>query len=70
MRDTFDPAINTDKALLVHETTHVDQYRRFRFEDAFACAYGMGFVQSGFDYATNPIEAEAFAVEAAYAATL
>jgi hypothetical protein len=55
---------------MVHEVTHVDQYRRFHFEDAFACAYGVGFVQSGFDYATNPIEAEAFAVEAAYADTL
>ncbi len=55
---------------MVHEVAHVEQYRRFRAEDAFACAYGMGYIESGFDYATNPIEAEAFAIEAAYAATL
>jgi hypothetical protein len=43
--------------------TCVDQYRRCRFETA--CAYGMGYISSGFNYATNPLEEQAFAVEAA-----
>ena len=63
---TWDNAVKADRALMVHELVHVDQYRRFRFEDAFACAYGIGFASAGFSYKDNPLEAEAFAVQDAY----
>jgi vacuolar-type H+-ATPase subunit H len=66
--DGWDPAVPADRALMVHELVHVDQYRRFRFEDAFACAYGIGFASAGFSYEDNPLEAEAFAVQHAFAA--
>lgn len=64
--DTIDDSDETDRALMIHELVHVDQYRKFRFEDAFACAYGIGFASAGFSYRDNPLEAEAFAVQAAY----
>ena len=63
---TWDSADEADRGLMVHELVHVDQYRRFRFEDAFACAYGIGFASAGFSYQNNPLEAEAFAVQNAY----
>ena len=48
-------------ALLMHELVHVDQYRmRGSMKDAFACAYGVGFLEAGGDYATNPMEKEAY----------
>lgn len=64
--DVIDDTKKIDRGLMVHELTHVDQYRKFRFEDAFACAYGIGFASAGFSYEKNPLEAEAFAVQAAY----
>lgn len=64
--NVIDDSILDDRALMIHELVHVDQYRNFRFEDAFACAYGVGFAASGFSYEENPIEAEAFAVQHAY----
>jgi hypothetical protein len=66
VRDTIDDTVKDDRGLMIHELTHVDQYRRFRFEDAFACAYGIGFATAGFSYQNNPLEAEAFGVQAAY----
>jgi ElaB/YqjD/DUF883 family membrane-anchored ribosome-binding protein len=66
--DKFDDTIKKDRGLMVHELTHVDQYRKFKFEDAFACAYGVGFANAGFSYEKNPLEAEAFKVQAAYMA--
>ncbi len=67
--DAVDDTNAGDLALMVHELTHVDQYRRFGFEDAFACAYGVGFASAGFSYEKNPLEAEAFAVQTAYASS-
>jgi len=64
--DVIDDTKKIDRGLMVHELTHVDQYRKFRFEDAFACAYGIGFASAGFSYEKNPLEAEAFAVQAVY----
>jgi hypothetical protein len=64
--DVIDDTSLDDRALMIHEITHVDQYRRFKFEDAFACAYGIGFANAGFSYEENPLEAEAFAVQHAY----
>jgi hypothetical protein len=52
----------------VHELVHVEQYRKFRFEDAFACAYGVRYADAGLSYEDNPLEAEAFAVQEAYLA--
>jgi ABC-type transporter Mla subunit MlaD len=65
--DVIDDSVLDDRALMIHELVHVDQYRKFGFEDAFACAYGIGFAAAGFSYENNPLEAEAFAVQAAYA---
>lgn len=67
--DVIDDTNKIDRGLMVHELTHVDQYRKFRFEDAFACAYGIGFASAGFSYEENPLEAEAFAVQAVYMST-
>ena len=64
--DVIDDKVIADRGLMIHELVHVDQYRKFRFEDAFACAYGVGFAGSGFSYEDNPLEAEAFAVQDAY----
>jgi hypothetical protein len=57
---TFDPADATKRQLLCHELVHVTQYRRFVTEPGFACAYGIGYAQAGFDYRTNPLEAQAY----------
>lgn len=64
---TIDDALLKDRALMIHELVHVDQYRKFGFEDAFACAYGVGFAGAGFSYRDNPLEAQAFAIQDAYA---
>ena len=64
--DVIDDTVLADRGLMIHELVHVDQYRKFGFEDAFACAYGVGFAGADFSYADNPLEAEAFAVQAAY----
>jgi hypothetical protein len=66
--DVIDEAVPEDRALMIHELVHVDQYRKFGFEDAFACAYGVGFASKGFSYRDNPLEDEAFDVQAAYLA--
>jgi ElaB/YqjD/DUF883 family membrane-anchored ribosome-binding protein len=64
--DTIDDTLLADRGLMIHELVHVGQYRKFGFEDAFACAYGVGFASAGFSYEKNPLEAEAFGVQAAY----
>jgi hypothetical protein len=60
VRDPWDETDVEDRKLMTHELVHVMQYRRFITESGFACAYGIGFAQSGFDYRTNPMEAEAY----------
>jgi hypothetical protein len=64
--NVIDDQLLEDRGLMIHELVHVDQYRKFGFEDAFACAYGIGFASAGFSYKDNPLEAEAFAVQDAY----
>jgi hypothetical protein len=49
--------------LLAHELVHVEQVRRLGGERAFACAYGRGYVEGG-SYRANPLEVEAYEVEA------
>jgi hypothetical protein len=45
--------------LLMHELVHVSQYRlRASSKDAFACAYGEGYLAAG-NYEDNPLEKEA-----------
>jgi hypothetical protein len=58
------------KRLLVHELMHVRQHRRFHGNLGFACAYGIGFADAGFDYRTNPLEAEAYDFVDAHVATI
>jgi hypothetical protein len=43
--------------LLIHELAHTDQVRRLGREIYFACAYGRGHLQHG--YQDNPLEVEA-----------
>lgn len=56
----WDETNDDDRRLMTHELVHVLQYRRFVTESAFACAYGIGYAQAGFDYRANPLEDEAF----------
>jgi hypothetical protein len=45
--------------LLMHELVHVSQYReRGSSKSAFACAYGVGYLEAG-NYEDNPMEKEA-----------
>lgn len=45
---------------LMHELVHVSQYRlRASSKDAFACAYGVGYLEAG-NYRDNPMEKEAY----------
>jgi len=57
--EIWDSTANRDRELMAHELVHTTQYRRFINESGFACAYGIGYAQSGFDYASNPMELEA-----------
>ena len=66
--DAWREATKTEKGLMVHELVHCEQYRRFGPEDAFACAYGMGYADAGFSYEKNPLEVQAYDVQAAYVA--
>jgi hypothetical protein len=65
--DQFD---NNDRKLMAHELIHVLQYRRLITDPAFGCAYGVGYMEAGFDYAKNPMEAVAFKFESDNAAAL
>lgn len=75
-RDDLDESDPVDLVHLIHETTHVDQVRRFASEDAFACEYGIGYLKGGgelpshiaepSDYHRNPLEAEAYRKESEY----
>ena len=60
LKDPWDPAVRSARELMAHELVHTTQYRRFLNETGFACAYGIGFARAGFDYRTNPLEAEAY----------
>lgn len=55
--------------LLAHELVHVDQVRRLGGERAFACAYGRGYLGGG-SYRANPMEVEAYELEARIAILL
>ncbi len=46
--------------LLMHELFHIEQMERLGSQDQFACEYGKGFLQADGDYATNPLEKEAY----------
>ena len=53
---------NSDEGLrlLMHELVHVRQFReRGSSKDAFACDYGVGFLEGG-SYEANPLEIEAY----------
>lgn len=75
-RDDLDESNPVDLVHLIHETTHVDQVRRFGSEDEFACEYGIGYLRGGgelpshiaepSDYHRNPLEAEAYRKESPY----
>src|SRR5947209_11519708 len=68
---TTDVSMNAaDRSLICHELVHVQQYRRFASEKAFACAYGFGFASAGFDYMKNPLEDEAFTFESVNATAI
>jgi phage-related minor tail protein len=67
--DAWSEGTKAEKGLMIHELVHCEQYRRFGFEDAFACAYGVGYADAGFSYENNPLESQAFDVQAAYLAT-
>ena len=56
----WDPTVEADAELMAHELVHTTQQRRFVNETGFACAYGIGFAQAGFDYRSNPLEQEAY----------
>ena len=65
-----------DLVNLLHEVVHVDQVRRLGGQDAFACAYGTGYIDGGGGlpalirsptaYHRNPLEAEAYRFEARF----
>ena len=63
--DAWDAGEDVDRELMAHELVHTTQYRRFINESGFACAYGIGYAQADFDYASNPLEAQAYAFVAA-----
>lgn len=48
------------RKLMAHELIHVLQYRRLVTDPSFGCAYGVGFMEAGFDYAKNPMEDSAY----------
>jgi hypothetical protein len=68
--DAWDASDNEDRELMAHELVHTTQYRRFINESGFACAYGIGYAQGGFEYLTNPMEVEARAFVTANAASI
>jgi hypothetical protein len=66
----WDPTVESDRELMAHELVHTTQQRRFINETGFACAYGIGFAQAGFDYRTNPLEEQAYSWVTANAASI
>ncbi|GEM_PF-4552893 len=70
LRDRWDVDDDSDRSLMAHELVHVTQYRKLKTEVAFACAYGIGYAEAGFDYAKNVFEAEAYDFEAANRAAI
>lgn len=75
-RDDLDESDPVQLVKLIHETTHVDQVRRFGGEDEFACEYGIGYLAGGGElpayidepsaYHRNPLEADAYNLESRY----
>jgi hypothetical protein len=75
-RDELDEDDPRDLVKLIHELVHVDQVRRLGGEQAFACAYGAGYLEGGGDlpgyiadptaYHRNPLEAEAYRFESTF----
>jgi hypothetical protein len=71
LRPAFDESRVESRRLIIHELVHVTQYRRFaNNEEAFACAYGIGYEEAGFDYAKNPLEQAAYGFVDAHAAAI
>ncbi|GLI26420.1 hypothetical protein ARHIZOSPH14_06620 [Agromyces rhizosphaerae] len=60
VRDPWEVVEDIARKLMAHELVHVVQYRRLKTEAAFACAYGIGYAEAGFDYRGNPFEVEAY----------
>lgn len=60
LADPWDSTNSDDRRLMAHELFHVMQYRRLISEPAFACTYGIGYAEAGFDYRRNPFEATAY----------
>jgi uncharacterized protein Yka (UPF0111/DUF47 family) len=61
LRDRLDQSSFPSRELMVHELVHALQLRSFMYIDtAFACAYGRGYAEAGFDYKKNPMEEEAY----------
>jgi hypothetical protein len=58
--EPWDPNDDTDRVLMAHELVHVLQYRRLVTDQAFGCAYGVGYMEAGFDYRKNRMEAVAY----------
>lgn len=74
--EVLDEADPTDLVKLIHEVVHVEQTRRLGGENAFACAYGEGYLRGGGDvpprienptaYHRNPLEAEAYTFDSRF----
>jgi hypothetical protein len=62
-RQSFDFSSVSFRSLVVHELVHVLQYRHFVKEPVFACAYGIGYAEAGFDYRANWMEDVAYDME-------
>lgn len=60
LTDSWDPADASDRELMAHELVHVVQYRRLVTDQAFGCAYGVGYMKADFDYRKNAMEAVAY----------
>ncbi len=56
LTEPWDPNADDDRKLMAHELVHVLQYRRLITDPAFGCAYGVGYMEAGFDYEKNPME--------------
>ncbi|MFC1530057.1 DUF4157 domain-containing protein, partial [Gemmatimonadota bacterium] len=64
--------------LLIHEMVHVEQWQKMREDHwndtdthwEYGCEYGEGYWNAGFDYYSNPMEAEAYDFQRRLALTL
>jgi len=69
-RAAYDPATLRSLGLLVHELKHIEQYRRYGHA-VFLVRYFWAMGRNRFRYSHDlPLEAEAYAIEAAFKAAL